>query len=787
MGCCESSNNKKNLNNNLNNRNQFDQNLNTPKISSLQNEFPVEVNKRNELNDNLSNHSNDYKRLSSIIINKGNDFNDNFYNNQDPAFQNEYPINTNQNYKFNDFGYDNYGNQNTNYNNEYQQIRMNERDRFINSFWNKNIEPSYDPEMRNGIFIKTIKKKMAISENSINIEAEIIVSVCVSNPNSYYDKYSIIIDSKVSELKSIEVYVDDIKIDDYNLSIRDFCVDFNLGKTFNGQSRKVKVIQEIQKQLVNYSLQPLMLNEENVFAQFIIYGEGNIQIDDISNRNYRLDQELNLAYFEGKTTRQTANQHGFINYSRRINYQIYNYIQEYRDVENQIISNKSNTNEMKIIFLAIYKKITFTEYGQDIDELYKIKVVNYGEGTSLKTYSLGLLQDIRFDVDLVELNGKPANYSKDYSSININNFGALNNQFGEIHIKYKYYTNLDKSLLRKESIITTNTKGTYCKIIANIPDNYVVLSSKDIFQKSPENNNMYLYNGISNEEELKEYFQFCFKKGTWDIYQEFTLSSLSNIEQCKFIMNRLHKGGNLKEYQYDIHKGNGEFIDDQINDKFIFSFNNPMTNKINIGFRIKVENSTSDYKFIEKSDLITQIPEADKPFFKNLSDMIINNDKSKNPVYKKLGKWVHDYLKYNINLKGKILTAKDIYNIRSGVCEHYTLLYNTLLVSQGIEAIQVSGYALDITEDNIIKENEFTKQIINEPNSMKSLRHAWTLAKVDGEWIPIDATWNMFEKNVPITHIFQHYGKGSFLSSYIGNPVESKNTNEIISYIKNSN
>ena len=164
--------------------------------------------------------------------------------------------------------------------------------------------------------------------------------------------------------------------------------------------------------------------------------------------------------------------------------------------------------------------------------------------------------------------------------------------------------------------------------------------------------------------------------------------------------------------------------------------------------------------------------------------MILNNDKSNLPVYKKLGKWVHNYLTYNINLRGKKFTAKQIYDIKQGVCEHFTLLYNTLLVSQGIDAIHVSGYALDMTENNVMKENEYNKPTINQPNYLESSKHAWSLAKVDGEWIPIDATWNMFEKNVPITHIFQNYGKTSFFSKALGSAVESKNTKEIIKYIK---
>ena len=133
---------------------------------------------------------------------------------------------------------------------------------------------------------------------------------------------------------------------------------------------------------------------------------------------------------------------------------------------------------------------------------------------------------------------------------------------------------------------------------------------------------------------------------------------------------------------------------------------------------------------------------------------------------------------------GKIFTAKNIYNMRSGVCEHFSLLYNTLLVSQGIDAVFISGYALDMTENNIIKENEYTKQIPNEPNTLSRYAHEWTLAKIDGEWIPLDATWNMFEKKVPVTHIFENYGNGNYYITCFAK-VDYKTDKEMIQYIKN--
>ena len=85
-----------------------------------------------------------------------------------------------------------------------------------------------------------------------------------------------------------------------------------------------------------------------------------------------------------------------------------------------------------------------------------------------------------------------------------------------------------------------------------------------------------------------------------------------------------------------------------------------------------------------------------------------------------------------------------------------------------------------------MKENETNKRIPNEPNTLTSSRHDWTLAKINGEWIPLDATWNMFDKNLPVTHIFQNYGNVLLRTrSNANNLVDNKVTKEIIKYIKN--
>ena len=91
------------------------------------------------------------------------------------------------------------------------------------------------------------------------------------------------------------------------------------------------------------------------------------------------------------------------------------------------------------------------------------------------------------------------------------------------------------------------------------------------------------------------------------------------------------------------------------------------------------------------------------------------------------------------------MSVEEILKRKKGVCEHFTLLYNALLNSIGIQAIYVRGFAFQRKEDLNKNTNIFT--------------HAWTLAKINTKWIPLDSTWGILEGKLPVTHVFETYFK----------------------------
>jgi len=641
-------------------------------------------------------------------------------------------------------------------------------------------------DTREGLFMLSQNKTVTITANSISIIDEFVLTANIE-PLLYYDTYTYLLDDKINKLKSKEIYVDGTKVDDTNFEIKnDYNIKIMIGKIYNEQIKKIKVIQEFQNEVSNYSSYDLYLRDPGVLTRFLIKSGDDIQIDDVTNKNFSINSGKNMACFEGKTTNEIIVNRGRLFYSKIFNYQIYKYIPEFKAEENNIINKKEAENKMDINILARYKKVVITDYGQEIEDIYKIKISKYPTNIFIPEISYGLILNSKYEIISVELNGQKVEYSANGYSIDIHNFGAYKNQFGELHYKYKYFEDNNNKTLRKESIITSNIKNTYCSLIIEIPNNYVVLRTNDIYQKNKSNDYEYFYKGISKEDKFYECMNLSIKNGEWDIQKEITLNSKENIEQCTVELNKMFKGGNLIEESYELCKENAEFIDDEKENKFIFNYNNLNTNQAKIEWKIKAKNSTTDYNFDGNEELIIKVPEEDKQFFKDLSDKIIKDDNSDFPIYKKLGKWVYNYMTYNSAYFGKVLTAKQIYEKKFGVCEHYTLLYNTLLISQGIKAVYVSGYAISEREEDKDKlENKDNKEN-NNLQILEESRHCWTLALIDEKWVPLDATWNLFEKNVPLSHIFQNYGKTTFNTTTLsGKEVDHKVTKEIIKYIGN--
>ena len=111
--------------------------------------------------------------------------------------------------------------------------------------------------------------------------------------------------------------------------------------------------------------------------------------------------------------------------------------------------------------------------------------------------------------------------------------------------------------------------------------------------------------------------------------------------------------------------------------------------------------------------------------------------------YMKIALWVKNNIKYNLDYAGRNdLTAIDIYNLKNGVCTHFTRLSNALLYSLGYKVIYVNGYSIEGDDDE-----GFNTRV----------GHAWSVIKVNNKWYPFDSTNGIISGKFPISHIFWSY------------------------------
>lgn len=243
---------------------------------------------------------------------------------------------------------------------------------------------------RQGIFVLKQNKNVIISNNLIKISDEIIIEV-KTEPLIYYDNYYYLLDYNSEQTKIKEVYIDNLKIDETKLEIiNNSQINIQIEKTYNGQTRKIKEIQEIKNELVNYSYYPNKLEDKGALIQYIIKTVDDIQIDDVTNKYFKIDKGNNYACFEGKITNEISVNTGQVIYSKKIKYRIYEFIPEFKPKEKDIIKKKESNNLITINILSLYKKVSITDYGQDIEVIYKFKISNYLTETysSLISYPL---------------------------------------------------------------------------------------------------------------------------------------------------------------------------------------------------------------------------------------------------------------------------------------------------------------------------------------------------------------------------------------------------------------
>ncbi len=386
--------------------------------------------------------------------------------------------------------------------------------------------------------------------------------------------------------------------------------------------------------------------------------------------------------------------------------------------------------------------------GQEVDINFTLIAVGLSQNIFYSSWSYGfdLFSDIT--ILLTEMNGKKINTNFNDHCLTFK-IKLYNGNRLPIHIKYKSIRkDINKYYNTNFVGLNSSMSGRHAKYTLLIPQQFVVVAfEKNIFVN--RGNGKYSWTGVVPEGGLETQVKVSPKTGKWKINLFGGVKSNQNIKKTTFYTYKGFHKGNNKVIKYEVNSPNCNKIDGSIikenGDNIEVLFENLNSNEGFLEQKITFENRSQGSWECDKEPNIPEDEKKNSKILKNLAEKIIKEDKNKIPDYVKIGQWVYKNIKYKLSYSGKKLTAIQILECKTGVCEHYTILYNALLNSINIPAIYCGGNAV-----NDLKSDD------------DDGAHAWSLIKVNGKWYPMDATWNIFSGNIPISHLFGHFGNGGY-------------------------
>ena len=392
--------------------------------------------------------------------------------------------------------------------------------------------------------------------------------------------------------------------------------------------------------------------------------------------------------------------------------------------------------------------VTLTDDGgKEVDINFTVMAVGLKENSYFPSFSHGLSLMAKNTLMTTEINGKKVN-TKFTGSLITFDCNLKNGESAKIHIKYKSIRNDINKYYNTHFVgLDDSMSGRSVKYTLLVPEIFVVVSfEKDIF--TDRGNGKYSWQGVVPNEGIETQVKVSPKTAKWNVVLTEGLISNGIFNNTKYTTNKCFYTGNNKVIKFEVkspmsNKIDGENIIDK-GDKFDIILKNVKTGDGFFQQNVEFENRS---KGSWECNIEPTIPEdeiKEKIKLKTLAEKIIKDNKNNKLLpHVKIGKWVHKNITYKLSFSGKKMTAIEILECKTGVCEHFTILYNALLNSINIPAIYCGGNAV-----NEIKSND------------DDGAHAWSLVKIDNKWFPMDATWDIFSGHIPISHLHAYYGKG---------------------------
>ena len=426
-----------------------------------------------------------------------------------------------------------------------------------------------------------------------------------------------------------------------------------------------------------------------------------------------------------------------------------------------------------------YHEICYIYDDFDIyDIYYTLKAVGLSDNSFFPNAHYSFYGGYKLEIQELSLDGIPSKYTKESETSISFKIHLCNLETIKVHIKFKAIkdlSDLKKGEIAQRKIyrygyygIGSDISGENAKYSLILKGSFDIVNFDKYFLIRNTNNKdeiEYIWGGIVPPEGKRVCIMFSKKEATWSFSQVLKFNCDNYIKNTKIYLPIEIVGGNNEIINITPSSPQATSITlDEKNKRYNFEFINTKYKNIEIIVKGEFKNKCKGEWNVDLTDeeIEKLVPEKDKKNknqLKKIAIQIINefdeshkDDDFEYLDYMKIGLWVYKNINYDYKYIGKKISAIEIYNIKKGVCAHFTRLSNALLYALGYQVIYISSYACKN----------------NETFSLDGL-HAISLIKLNNKWYPFDSTWGIFTGKLHVGHIFRMFGNKSFSWIYSDN------------------
>ncbi len=388
-----------------------------------------------------------------------------------------------------------------------------------------------------------------------------------------------------------------------------------------------------------------------------------------------------------------------------------------------------------------------TATGKNSEILIEGKTANFAVNQVMTSFSIVFDSQRDIKITKVLCDGRYADFSFKNNALKIK-FPQEKSNNKAVSLFFSYEEKYDKidKFLRQELIdVPSFAAGANAKVTINFPG---FLESATLNPNVTKTASSFVYSNVVPQDGVREFLKLTPTQSAWDVAIKVKVTANKPLNNATIFLPTYFQNGGQKiensittssvpPLKQSLEGGNRNL-----------KFNTNAT-EILIESRAKISTGKNNRMQIARNPAAyLDVTPEESLWLSPMLTRLKQDEKYRTlPLHAKIGKFVHDFIRYDASYTGKLPKIREVLQNPVGVCTEYAKLYTALARLASIPALSIDGAACGEYEE--------------------CQGHSWNMIYLNGRWVDVDPTWDLMSGVVSSSHVyFNDSGKGGVLIQY---------------------